>query len=112
MTHTDGENRRLLGAYVDSEFDVADSVCPWPMTRCRIEELRAAFEGHITIWGGIPSILLCPHSADESEFRAFIDSLIAQCQGGTRLVLGVSDMVTADADWNRVKYISEAISRI
>jgi len=111
MTHTDGENRRLLPAYLETGFDVADSVCPFPMTRCRIEELRAAFAGHITIWGGIPSILLCRHSATEAEFRAFVDALIQQCQGGTRFVLGVSDMVTADADWDRVLYIGEAIRR-
>ncbi len=112
MTHTDGENRRLLPAYLETGFDVADSVCPFPMTRCRIEELRAAFEGHITIWGGLPSVLLCPHSASEGEFRAFVDALVAQCQGGTRFILGVSDMVTADSDWNRVLYLSEAVTRV
>ena len=111
MTHTDGENRRLLQAYLDTGFDVADSVCPFPMTRCRIEELRAAVAGRITIWGGIPSIMLCPHSASESEFRAFVDALVEQCSGGTRFVLGVSDMVTADADWDRVAYVGEAARR-
>lgn len=109
MTHTDGENRRLLSAYLETGFDIADSVCPWPMTRCRIEELRAAFAGRITIWGGIPSILLCSHSATDAEFRAFVASLIRQCQGGSRVVLGVSDMVTADARWDRVTWIGDAI---
>jgi len=112
MTHTDGENRRLLGAYLETGFDVADSVCPYPMTRCHIEELRAAFEGHITIWGGLPSILLCRHSANDAEFRAFVDRLLEQCRGGTRFVLGVSDMVTADVDWDRVVYVGEAVGRL
>ena len=112
MTHTDGENRRLLPAYLETGFDVADSVCPFPMTRCRIEELRAAFAGRITVWGGIPSILLCPHSAGETEFRAFVDTLIRQCAGGTRFVLGVSDMVTADADWDRVIYVGEGVNKV
>jgi hypothetical protein len=111
MTHTDGENRRLLSAYLETGFDVADSVCPFPMTRCRIEDLRAAFEGRITIWGGIPSILLCRHSASDAEFRAFVEALVAQCHGGTRFVLGVSDMVTADSDWDRVVYVGEAVHK-
>ena len=111
MTHTDGENRRLLPAYLETGFDVADSVCPFPMTRCRIEELRAAFKGHITIWGGIPSILLCRQSASQAEFRTFVDALVEQCRGGTRFVLGVSDMVTADAEWDRVVYIGEAVRK-
>jgi len=33
MTHTDGENRRLLPLYLRAGFDIADSVCPYPMTR-------------------------------------------------------------------------------
>jgi hypothetical protein len=112
MTHTDGENRRLLSAYLETGFDIADSVCPFPMTRCRIEELRAAFEGRITIWGGIPSLLLCPHSASDAEFRAFVDLLVEQCRGATRFVLGVSDMVTADSDWDRVLYVGEAVRKV
>ena len=32
MTHTDGENRRLIPLYLQTGFDIADSVCPAPMT--------------------------------------------------------------------------------
>ena len=34
MTHTDGENQRLFPLYRRAGFDIADSVCPYPMTRC------------------------------------------------------------------------------
>ncbi|MCX6621079.1 MAG: hypothetical protein NTY38_08355 [Acidobacteria bacterium] len=109
MTHTDGENRRLIPSYLETGFDIADSLCPWPMTRLRIEEICQAFEGRITIWGGIPSVLLCPDSAPEAEFRRFVDTLIEQRRGRGHFVLGVSDMVTADADWNRFLYITEKL---
>jgi len=109
MTHTDGENRRLLGAYLDTGFDIADSVCPFPMTRCRLEELYEAFAGRITIWGGIPSILLCRDSASWDEFRAFIDDAVSRYHPG-HLVLGVSDMVTADAQWDRLRYIGDRVA--
>jgi hypothetical protein len=46
------------------------------MTRCRLEEIRAAFADRITLWGGIPFILLCPDKASFEEFRQFIDELI------------------------------------
>src|SRR3974390_2723264 len=111
MTHADGENRRLLPAYLETGFDIADSVCPAPMTRCTIEQLCDAFEGRITIWGGIPSVLLCRDSASEPDFRPFVDKLIRDRTGRSRFVLGVSDMVTADAEWDRVLYIGEAIDR-
>ena len=110
MTHTDGENRRLLELYRRAGFDIADSVCPYPMTRCRLEELRLAFADRIAIWGGIPSTLLCSASTPEKEFRRSIDELIERYAGESHFILGVSDMVTADADWDRFRYITEKVA--
>jgi hypothetical protein len=52
-------------------------------------------------------VLLCRDSATEDQFRRFIDDLIARYSGQSRLILGVSDMVTADAEWSRLRYLSE-----
>ena len=93
-------------------FDIADSLCPYPMTRCRLEEIREAFADRITIWGGIPSILLCPDKASLDEFRQFIDDLLARYGHQSHFVLGVSDMVTADADWDRVRYIADRVASL
>jgi hypothetical protein len=106
MTHTDGENRRLLPLYIEAGFDVADSVCPHPMTSCTLEQVQAAFAGRIAIWGGIASIMLCPDSVPEREFRESMDALFAANRASSRLILGVSDMVTADADLDRLHYIT------
>ena len=111
MTHTDGENKQLLALYLRAGFDIADSVCPYPMTRCRLEEIRAAFANRITIWGGIPSTLLCSTSTAGDEFRRSIDQLIERYGRESHFILGVSDMVTADADWDRVQYITEKVAK-
>jgi hypothetical protein len=111
MTHTDGENRRLIPLYLRAGFDIADSLCPAPMTRLSLEEIRVAFRDRITIWGGIPSVLLCPDSASESEFRSCIDRLVERYRNASRFVLGVSDMVTADASFDRLLYITERVER-
>jgi hypothetical protein len=111
MTHTDGENKQLLALYLRAGFDIADSVCPYPMTRCRLEEIRAAFADRITIWGGIPSTLLCSTSTPEDEFRHSIAQLIERYEGESHFILGVSDMVTADADWDRLQYITEEVAK-
>jgi len=110
MTHTDGENRQLLALYLRAGFDIADSVCPYPMTRCRLEEIRAAFADRITIWGGIPSTLLCSGSTAEDDFRRSIGELTEHYRGESHFILGVSDMVTADADWDRLQYITEKVA--
>jgi hypothetical protein len=112
MTHTDGENRRLIPLYLRAGFDIADSVCPAPMTRMTLDEIRTAFEDKITIWGGIPSVLLCPDSASESEFRGWIDGVVERYGHSSRFVLGVSDMVTADASWERMMYVTEKVDSI
>ena len=45
MTHTDGENRRLMPLYLRANFDIADSVCPAPMTRLSVDEFYEGFAG-------------------------------------------------------------------
>ena len=79
------------------------------MTRMSLAEIRTALGDRITIWGGIPSVLLCRHSCGDSDFREWMDNLIERYGHMSRFVLGVSDMVTADADWNRLEYITKKV---
>ena len=81
------------------------------MTRCRLDEIRAHFGDRVTIWGGIPSTLLCASSTPEDEFRRSIDEIVQRYQHQSRFVLGVSDMVTADCEWDRLQYITEKVTR-
>jgi hypothetical protein len=112
MTHTDGENHDLLSHYLDAEIDIADSLCPAPMTKCHLDEVRNVFKNRITIWGGIPSVLLCSHSCDWNDFKRFIDDLLFRYGHESHFILGVSDMVTADADLDRLQYITDRVLAI
>ncbi|MFI5356651.1 MAG: hypothetical protein ACHQ4G_04885, partial [Opitutales bacterium] len=109
LTHTDGENERLLPLYPDCGFDVAESVCPRPMTRCSLREVRAGMGPRTTIWGGIPSLALLPAHMDDRDFEAYLDDLLAEAGSGGRLILGVSDNVPPDADLGRLDRIRERI---
>ena len=111
MTHTDGESRKLLPLYLETEFDVADSVCPRPMTSVTFEGFMEAFAGRITLMGGIPAVLLCPGSSTMDDCRRYMDRVLEQHGRSPRLILGVSDMVTADADWDRLLYVTERITK-
>lgn len=108
LTHTDGENKGLLPLYPSCRFDVAESVCPSPMTQCTLAEIRAALPG-ITIWGGIPSIALLPGSMNDREFETYLDDLFGNLGAGDHLILGVSDNVPPDADLNRLERIKTRI---
>ena len=51
LTHTDGENAGLMHLYRRAGFDIADSLCPAPMTKLTLAEAMAELPG-ITIWAG------------------------------------------------------------
>ncbi len=105
LTHTDGENEGLLPLYPACRFDVAESVCPQPMTRCSLRQVRKALDPEITVWGGIPSVALLPESMDDAAFQAYLDDVFSGLGTGDHLILGVSDNVPPDADLDRLAEI-------
>jgi hypothetical protein len=109
LTHTDGENRGLLGHYLDCGIDVADSVCPKPMTSMTLGEVRAAFAGRITIMGGVPSVALLAEAMSEREFDMFLDEFFDEIGGGDHLILGISDTTPPQAEFNRILKIGKRV---
>jgi len=108
LTHTDGENKGLLGQYPACGFDVAESVCPHPMTRCTLAEVRSALPG-VTIWGGIPSIALMPSVMTDNDFALYLDNLFGDLGQGDHLILGVADNVPPEANFDRLEQIKDRI---
>ena len=102
LTHTDGENAGLLEHYLHSKIDIADSVCPAPMTRLSFKDVRDVFGGKITIMGGIPSVALLRSSMSDHDFDAFLDRFFEEIGGGDHLILGISDTTPPDADFQRI----------
>jgi hypothetical protein len=109
FSHCDGENEGLLPLLADSGIDVAESVCAPPMVQCTLTAMRAAFAGAITIFGGVPSVVLLEESTTEEEFEAHMRGLFAEIVPGDRFILGVSDMVPPDAKWERLVRIAEMV---
>ncbi len=109
VTHADGENEELVDHYRTSGFDAAESVCPCPMTKLTLAQLRAGMGEHITVWGGIPSVALLTDTMSEREFEIHLDELFEQLGSGERLILGVSDNVPPDADLSRLRRVTERV---
>ncbi len=107
LTHTDGENTGLLQHYVDAKIDIADSICPKPMTKLTIEEVRDFFAGRVTIMGGIPSVALLPSVMPDKKFDTFLDTFFEELGNGDHQILGISDTTPPAADWNRLVRICE-----
>lgn len=111
LTHTDGEYRNLLGLLSHCGFDVAESVCPAPMTSCTLSEIRDAVASHAAVWGGIPSIVLIDASVSDDAFMRYMDDLFANLGDGRRLILGVSDNVPPDVNFDRLDAVAEWVER-
>ena len=109
LTHTDGENTGLLEHYLASEIDIADSVCPAPMTKLTLQQVRDCFAGRITIMGGIPSVALLPSSMPDAQFERFLDGFFEQLGAGDHLILGISDTTPPAADFARLLEIAERV---
>ncbi len=109
LCHTDGENNGLLQHYLDAGFDIADSICPKPMTELDLAEIRKAFGGRITIMGGVPSVALMKDSMRDAEFSEFMDQLFLQLGAGDHHILGVSDTMPPGADFARLIEIGRRV---
>jgi hypothetical protein len=111
LTHTDGENSGLLDHYLESGFDIADSICPAPMTKLSFKEVRDHFNGRITIMGGIPSVCLLRETMPGNDFERFLDAFFHDLGQGDHLILGISDTTPPGADFERIKAIGERVKR-
>jgi corrinoid protein of di/trimethylamine methyltransferase len=111
LCHTDGENKGLMDYLLVSGMDIADSVCPAPMTKVSLAEYYDRWGKGITIQGGIPSNLLLAEAATDEDFEDYLDYLFQAVAPGNRLILGVADTVPPDAVFDRLRRIAERVEK-
>ena len=104
--HTDGENFGLMDELLNSGMDIADSICPAPMTKINFSEYYDSFRDKITIWGGIPSIVMLDDIMPQKDFYKYIDDLFTNLGSGKRLILSVADTLPPAARFDRIEHIA------
>ncbi len=110
LCHCDGENQRLLDLIRESGIDIAEAICPQPMTKVTIREVKAAFRGKVTIFGGVPSVALLEESMSDERFKNYMDNLFREIAPGDRFILGVSDTTPPDAKFERLRRITDMVA--
>jgi len=111
LCHCDGENQGLLDLIKDSGIHVAEAVCPYPMTKVRIEEYYQRWGDRLTIFGGIPSNMLLLESATDGEFEGYLDHLMKAIAPGRRFILGIADTTPPGAVFERLVRIGERVEK-
>jgi len=109
--HCDGENLGLLDLIRDSGMHIAEAVTPAPMTKVPIEEYYRRWSDKLTLFGGIPSILLLRESVSDEEFEAYLDHLFKAVAPGKRMILGIADSTPPKAVFERLVRIGEKVEK-
>ena len=102
ITHADGENSGLLEEYLNCEVDIADSICPHPMTSMSIKEIREVFDNKITIWGGLPSICTLKGSMTDYNFEKYLNKWFTDIDKGQKLIISFADTTPPYAELGRI----------
>lgn len=111
QVHWCGRTKMLLEKAVGTGIDVIEAVSVYPLDRITIPEVLEKAQG-ITIQGGVPSVLMCPQNASREQFESYMKDLLSKVPHGERFVLGMSDNVPPDADFGRVKMISDMVNSL
>ena len=109
--HCDGENLGLLDLIRDSGMHIAEAITPAPMTKVPIEEYYRRWSGKLTLFGGIPSILLLRESVSDEEFEAYLGHLFKAVAPGKRMILGIADSTPPNAVFERLVWIGEKVEK-
>jgi hypothetical protein len=109
LCHCDGENQGLMDLIAESGMDIAEAICPQPMTKVTISDLKKAFKGKVTIFGGVSSVALLEESMSDEEFERFMKNLFQEIAPGDHFILGVADTTPPDAKFERLFRITEMV---
>lgn len=109
LTHTDGENKGLLEEYVDSKIDVADSICPFPMTKQTLREVRDVFGNRVTIWGGIAAISMLESSMSDYEYEKYLDDVLSSIGDGRNIIFSIADTTPPATMFGRILLLKKKL---
>jgi hypothetical protein len=99
-----------LDLIAESGIDIAEAICPQPMTKVTVSDVKKVFKGKVTIFGGIPSVALLENSMSDQEFELFMKKLFQEIAPGDRFILGVSDTTPPDAKFERLLRVTEMVN--
>lgn len=111
ISHCDGENQGLMDLIKASGIQVAEAITPYPMTKVPIEEYYQRWGDEITLFGGIPEILLLEENATDDDLDDYLDHLFKVVAPGRRLILGIGDTTPAHAKFERLVRIGERVEK-
>ena len=108
VLHADADTSSILSHIERGGWEMAECFVTAPMVAMTLAKARQAWGKRITIWGGIPSVLLSS-STPEDVFRSSVEDVFRTVAPGDAFILGIADNVMPDSLIERVAWISEFV---
>ena len=107
--HWCGRTQHLLPLVPKTGIDVVEAIVTEPMADITLEAALDILDGEVTLQGGIPSVLVCPHIVSQRDFENYIESVVLKQKGRPGFILGMADNVPPDADFSRIEIMAGLI---
>jgi len=109
LVHIGGLSRHLLPLLAGCGIDALSGISGPPQSDAALPEARKAAGPDITLWGGIPQDYVMP-MVEKALLIESIEAAKAFAAVDNRTLIGIADHVPVDADFSRLKEISERIN--
>ncbi len=106
--HADNDTSDIIDLLKQSRYDMHECFVTAPMVPITLAEARKALGDDITIFGGVPSVILEPTVSDE-QFDEYMDDIFRAVAPGDRFILGIADNMMPTSMMSRVKRIGELV---
>jgi hypothetical protein len=107
--HIGGISKHLLAPLAGSGVDGLAGISGPPQSDATLSEARKASGPNITLWGGIPQDYVMP-MVDRALLIESVEQSIAFSETDNRTIVGIADHVPVDAEFSRLKEISDRIN--
>jgi uroporphyrinogen-III decarboxylase len=108
--HWCGKLDTILAEVPGCGLDAIEAVTPKPMTGVDMRACMDLLEGKITVQGGIPAVYMCHEGCTRAELASYIRTLLDQVGHRRGFILGMGDNVPPNADFDRVRMISDLVA--
>ena len=104
--HGDSNLALLLEHVLQGGYDVADCLATQPLVKCDFEKSRRHWGNKMTIWGGVPSILLEKGFSDE-KLEEHMEMILREVTPGQNFIAGIADQAMPPSLFSRIKQMSD-----
>jgi hypothetical protein len=107
--HIGGISKHLLAPLSECGIDGLAGISGPPQSDATLAEARKASGVNITLWGGIPQDYVMP-MVDRSLLIEAVEQAKTFAEIDNRTIIGIADHVPVDAEFSRLKEISDKIN--